>query len=195
LLYPLDRGHFDAQQDTFSSGVKKRQWFDASSRMVGTPIRPDQVLRLSEQLIDTVAELQQRGRVQSNAAMTAASGVTIRDPETVLEWSAALSPTQISFEEALEYVANLEIGGSGGWRLPTKEELKGLIDPTAVVDDPDASPYPLREPYNAQRSGYLHSGTEISSAQGGNLVMNVRNGHIFNGKGRDCYVRAVRGLV
>lgn len=25
--------------------------------------------------------------------------------------------------------------------------------------------------------------------------MNVRNGHIFNGKGCDCYVRAVRSLV
>ncbi len=24
--------------------------------------------------------------------------------------------------------------------------------------------------------------------------MNVRNGHIFNGKGYDCYVRAVRRL-
>jgi len=194
LLYPLGRGRFDAQQAVFSSTIKERQWLDVSSRITGTPVRPDQVLQLAEQIIDTLAELQHRRRVQTSAAESAASGLTIRDPDSGVEWSAALSPRALRFDEALKYVEGLALDGVGGWRLPTKSELESLIDPSAVVDDPKASPFPLRDPFNAQRSGYLHSGTEIGAPGDGNFVMNIRNGHIFNGKGLDCYVRAVRNL-
>jgi hypothetical protein len=194
LLYPLDRGRFDAQQEAFANAIKERQWLDVSSRIAGTPVRPDQVLQLAEQIIDTLAELQHRRRAQTSATTTAASKLTIRDRGTGLDWSAALSQRPLSYDEALQYVEELESERAGGWRLPTKSELEALIDPSALVDDPKASPFPLRDPFSAQRSGYLHSGTEIGPAGEGNWVMNVRNGHIFNGKGVVCYVRAVRSL-
>lgn len=194
LLYPLNRGRFTQQQEAFSADVKKRQWLDVSSQLEGSPIRPDQVRDLTEQLIDTLAELEQRRRRSSSAASSAIAGVTIRDPQLGIEWSAGLSPTTMSFEDALKYVAELKIGGSGGWRLSTKAELKAIIDPIAISTDLTANPFPLREPFNVQRFGHLHSGTLVPFPHEGNYVMNVRNGHIFNGKGFKCYVRAVRDL-
>jgi hypothetical protein len=194
LLFPLDRGRFSDHEQAFSTLAAQRQWLDASSRLEGSPVRPDQVRQLAEQLIDTVAELEQRRRRSMGAALTAASGITILDPRLGLEWAASLSPTEMSFEEAQKYVDDLEISGLRGWRLPTRTELESIIDPAGLTDDPEASPFPLREPFNAQRSGRLHSGTFIDDPDGnrGHWVMNVRNGHIFNGSGADAYVRAVR---
>lgn len=201
LLYPLDRGQFNDTQQAFSALVHRRQWLDASSRLEGSPIRSDQVRALSEQLIDTMSELQQRRRPALVAIANEASGITIHDPATGLEWAATLSSVEMSFSKARKYVKELKIGDTSGWRLPTRAELEGIIDWSLVVRDddgsidPHVSPYPLREPFNAQRSGYLHSGTLIDDKLArGNFIMNVRNGHIFNGKGRDCFVRAVRGI-
>jgi hypothetical protein len=194
LLYPLDRGRFNTEQQSFAALIKQRQWLDVSSRIEGNPIRTDQVRLIAEQLIDTIGELEQRGRRPVAAISSAALGTTIRDPASGLEWSASLSPVEMGFEGALKYASELSIGGLGGWRLPTKAELETIIDRKALVKDPNASPFPLREPFNAQRSGYLHSGTLVASSARGNFVMNVRNGHIFNGEGFESYVRAVRRL-
>lgn len=190
LFLPLDRGRFNSRQKCLSSDIKTRQWLDASSQLEGNPIRPDQVRHLAEQIIDTIAALEQRKRMSISAATD--SGATIDDGITGLEWSGTLSAKEMSFDEARRYVSNLETGGKRGWRLPTKPELESILDHSAMVDDPKASPFPLREPFNSQRFGYLHSGTLIGT---GNFIMNTRNGHIFNGKGYDCYVRAVRDVV
>lgn len=189
LLFPLDRGYFNDEEVAFSVGVRERQWLDVSSQLQGNPIRPDQVRHLAERLIDTIAELEQRIRREDTSP--SASLTTIRDPLSGLEWCGSLSSTDMSFEKALAYVAELDIGGRD-WRLPTMQELESLLDSTALVDDPKASPFPLKEPFNAQRSGYLHSGTLVKEGGKENYVMNVRNGHIFNGAGYECYVRAVR---
>jgi hypothetical protein len=195
LLYPLDRGQFDEDQSAFAALIRERQMLDVSSQLEGTPLRPDQLRRLAENVIDTLAELTSRPRSEARAAASAAIGITIRDPALEIEWSAGLSPYEMSFNEALNYVAQLEIRGSGGWRLPTKAELEGTIDPSELSDDPTATPVPLREPFNAQRSGYLHSGTLVfDDPEDGNYVMRVQNGHVFNGKGYNCLVRAVRDL-
>lgn len=193
LLHPLDRGAFDESQRAFAESVKARQWLDASSQLMGTPIRPDQIRRLVEGLIDAASEIQHRRRVHETFAASAESGITIRDPIAGVEWTAALSPFPLTFDEAREYVDGLDIGGHRDWRLPTSDELESLIDPAALVDDPDAAPFPLREPFNAQRAGYLQSGTPVGAHEG-HWVMNVRNGHVFNGHGVECFVRAVRDL-
>jgi hypothetical protein len=195
LLYPLDRGRFDENQRAFAALIRERQMLDVSSQLEGTPLRPDQLRRLAENVIDSLAELTSRPRSEARAAVSAAAGTTIRDPALGIEWSAGVSPHEMGFDEALEYVAQLEIRNSSGWRLPTKSELESIIDHAALRDDPTAAPVPLREPFNAQRTGYLHSGTPVfDNPEDGNWVMRVQNGHIFNGKDRDCSVRAVRDL-
>lgn len=195
LLYPLDRGQFDEDQRAFAARIQERQMLDVSSQVEGTPMRPDQLRRLAENVIDTLAELTSRPLSEARAAASAAAGTTIRDPALGIEWSASISPYEMSFSEALDYAAQLEIGNLGDWRLPTRAELESTIDPSALSDDPEATPVPLREPFNAQRNGYLHSGTPVfDDPDDGNWVMRVQNGHIFNGKDRNCSVRAVRDL-
>lgn len=52
---------------------------------------------------------------------------------------------------------------------------------------------PLYGPFLAE-DGYLFSGTLVDGYDDAPWIMNLRNGHIFNGKGRAAYVRAVRDL-
>jgi hypothetical protein len=83
----------------------------------------------------------------------------------------------------------------GNGRLPTEAELRSLIDQEALSQDPKASPFPLKEPFNSQRSGYLFSGEAVPGHdEDSPFIMNVRNGHIFNGQGYEAYVRAVRTI-
>ena len=198
LLFPLDRGRFDQQQRSFVEVVRRRQWLDVSSQLDGPPIRPEQVRTLVESLIDTEAELETRRHRLETKTANAADGFTIHDPGRGIEWAASLSLEPFLFDEALDYVKQLRVGDTDGWRLPTRDELESLIDPALLAeteDDPTASPYPLREPFNAQRYGVLHSGTPVGDEYEGHWVMNVRNGHIYNGHLEKAYVRAVRDLI
>jgi hypothetical protein len=196
LLYPLDRGRFDGTEAGFASNVKQRQWLDVSSRLEGTPLRPQQLRQLVESLLDIDAETKARSRSNTQRLRNAPVSSTIIDHRTMLEWAAELSSAEMSIDEAFEYIRQLNSDGSDQWRLPSKLELEALIDPDALDKDSKASPYPLRPPFNAQRFGYLHSSTYIDPANKsyGNYVMNVRNGHLFNGKGYACYVRPVRNV-
>ena len=197
LLYPLDRGRFDQEQTEFANTIKRRQWMDVSSQVDGTPIRPQQVRELAESLIDVDSETKIRRRnVAAHVNPAKTSSNTIRDTLAGLEWTAELSSEELSFEEAREYVERLDAQGGGAWRLPTRQELQTIIDPASMDENPDAAPFPLKPPFNAQRFGYLHSSTfiDLKNRSYGNFILNVRNGHIFNGKGYSCFVRAVRDL-
>lgn len=196
LLYPLERGRFGDDEKSFVAQVKRRHWLDVSSQIEGTPLRPSQLRELTESLIDTDAEIKIRERNVSTPSIRHRIISTVQDSILQIEWAAELSLQQLTIDEALGYVAQLDSANGTPWRLPTKQELASLIEPNAVSKDPKASPFPLRPPFNAQRFGLLHSGTYVDlDPQRGNFVMNVRNGHIFNGKGNRCFVRAVRPLV
>lgn len=189
LLYPLNRGRFDESGCAFAERVKMRQWSDLSSQLDGTPIRQHQVRQIAEQLIDSIADLARKTRQLKLPKLVSPSVQTIRDSTTGLEWSASLSNEEMSFDEAVNHAKHFAVDG---WRLPTMSELKSILDIDSIVEDPEASPYPLREPFNSQRFGYLHSGTTIRGS--GHYIMNVRNGHLFNGKGYAGYVRLVRAM-
>lgn len=194
LLYPLQRGRFDAAEREFAAAIAERQWLDVTSQVDRTPIRHDQVRQLAEQIIDTVIEMETSRRHVYAAEASIAAGTTIRDPSSGLEWTASLSPTELTVDEARRYVADLHVAGNSDWRLPTRADLETLIDPTLIDEAPDADPFPFRDPFG-QRFGYLQSGTPVSTSPGaGHFVMNARNGHIFNGLGYRCWVRAVRDL-
>lgn len=194
LLYPLDRGRFGESEQEFARAVEKRQWLDVSSRSASATPRPEQVRLVAEQIIDATSDLQHRLRSASRGHVTRTAETTIRDRESRIEWAAELSPVPMGIDDVPQYLHALSAQGSRGWRLPTREELESIIDQDAVVEGSEASPYPLREPFNAQRSGYLHSSTPVG-AYTGNYIMNVRNGHIFNGHGYEAFVRAVRDIA
>ena len=123
------------------------------------------------------------------------TGLIIIDHKNNIMWSAGFSSKRMPFAEAEEYIRNVTLGGFVDWRLPTEGELKSLVDPNPFRLQPQDKTCPLVPPFNARRFGYLHSGTLVSSSKdGGNFIMNIRNGHIFNGLGYKAYVCIVRNI-
>jgi TIR domain len=117
LLYPLDRGRFSSDEEAFVAQVKQRQWFDASSKLDGTPIRREQVRSLAETLIDTVGSIRARRRTVEKGIAASASlhQPTIIDALTGLEWSGNISPREMTIGEARAYVAALPAEKGGQW--------------------------------------------------------------------------------
>lgn len=191
MLHPLDRARFSDNERRVVEDARERQWKDFSSESLQTPINFRLVTRLTETIIDNLYELE---AATSTVDAHATTGIIIIDTKTNLIWSGVTSPQEITFAEAKSYVRAFKLGGYSDWRLPTKKELKTLLDPLLLIEDPKSSPFPLREPFRTQRWGYLHSGTLVPPpyGEGANWIMNVRNGHIFNGKGYKAFVRPVR---
>ena len=59
-------------------------------------------------------------------------GETVRDTGTGLVWQRGLSPTGLDFATATQHCADLVLGDSADWRLPTLTELETLVDDSRV---------------------------------------------------------------
>lgn len=53
---------------------------------------------------------------------------TVWDQRTNLLWAAGDNGANVNWQEAKDYCDNYNGGGYSGWRMPTKDELKGLYD-------------------------------------------------------------------
>jgi len=62
------------------------------------------------------------------------SNGALLDTKTGLQWTPDLMKRDITWDEAKEYVAQLNYGGFSDWRLPTRAELKSLYDPSIKAD-------------------------------------------------------------
>lgn len=67
----------------------------------------------------------------------------VLDRETQLVWQRTPDATKRVWGAALSSCYGSRVGGRGGWRLPTMEELTSLIDPTQK-----SPPLPLGHPFN-----------------------------------------------
>ena len=117
------------------------------------------------------------------------SNEAVLDRETGLVWQREASDTTYDWYDAKYYCYNTNIGGRGGWRLPSVEELRTLIDPT--------------ESYPALPEGHLFTNTNLqftywsSTTYTSNTLYAWRvyfgNGNVFGTKkSYNYYVRAVR---
>ena len=59
-------------------------------------------------------------------------GDAVLDWETGLVWEKSPGTELKDWDSAVLYAYNKNVGGRGGWRLPTVEELRSLIDPTQL---------------------------------------------------------------
>lgn len=67
---------------------------------------------------------------------------TITDNNTGFMWQQTSEFDRISFDEALEYVENLELGGYDDWRLPTIDELYSIANfDGELLLEGDSTPY------------------------------------------------------
>jgi hypothetical protein len=192
VLYPLDRGRFSELETNFVKVTMRRQWRDVSSKIRNAYVRTEQVRGITEDMIDVLSSLQQLARNAAPEVKSIKPVLTIVEIETGLEWS-PLSSKEYLIQDADEYIKTLPSNRDRPWRLPTCRELESLVEVSALDPDPRANPYPLRQPFNSQRFGYLLSGEVVlGNPPDATYIMNVSNGHIFNGYGNKCYVRAVR---
>jgi hypothetical protein len=72
--------------------------------------------------------LSQRGRADAPVGQFVVNGAVVTDTKTGLIWQKALGMTEVTFDDAQTYCANLTLGGSSAWRAPSIKELQTLAD-------------------------------------------------------------------
>jgi Protein of unknown function (DUF1566) len=60
----------------------------------------------------------------------------VLDRETGLVWEKTLEVTTLSWSEAQNACISKNVGGRGGWKLPSIQELRSLMDPTVPFPGP-----------------------------------------------------------
>ncbi|MCA9774729.1 MAG: DUF1566 domain-containing protein, partial [Myxococcales bacterium] len=116
----------------------------------GHALRRALPVRLDDRALALIRSPETRARQAERIAAARAAGTrfvdlgdgTVRDTRTGLEWAARDNGTPVDWREAVEYAKVFRQGGRYDWRLPTLEELRGLLDPHAT------------EPF-WKRAGYL----------------------------------------
>jgi hypothetical protein len=73
-------------------------------------------------------EQQERERVARELATP-----TWTDPVTGLIWTKKDNGSDVTWKQATDYCRNLQLAGHSGWRLPTLDELQGIVDQNADV--------------------------------------------------------------
>ncbi|MBF0509753.1 MAG: DUF1566 domain-containing protein [Deltaproteobacteria bacterium] len=87
---------------------------------------------------------------------------TVTDMRTQLMWAQEVPDMSFTQAQALEYCRKLTFGGHNDWRLPSREELEGIVDTTNWLGDGTVAldkncfklpPQPGRQCWSATLSG------------------------------------------
>jgi hypothetical protein len=96
----------------------------------------------------------------------------VLDKETGLVWERKPNKEAVPWPNARLMCAQKAVGGRGGWRLPTFNELASLVDP--AVTDPTLVRLPAGHPFiDVQAAGYW-SATVFSGEPGFSLIVEFR---------------------
>jgi hypothetical protein len=107
---------------------------------------------------------------------------------TKIDWAPKLSKPELEWSAADGYCRGL----GSGWRLPTRAEIETLL----VTPSEPESAYRPGLPLKLPSQGYLWTGEWVSEErQGQPWIMNLSNGHVFNGSGRRGYAWCVRSAA
>jgi hypothetical protein len=70
-------------------------------------------------------------RAQNQTPANAPPPVGWTDPATGMTWTTEDNGSDVNWNQAITYCANLRLGGYSDWRLPTIDELQGIYDVNA----------------------------------------------------------------
>ncbi|MGD9731581.1 MAG: DUF1566 domain-containing protein [Desulfamplus sp.] len=113
---------------------------------------------------------------------------TVTDSATGLMWQQDTSDNYMTWEEALSYCKNLNLGGYSDWRLPTIRELKTIVDYSRYYPAIDINIF-----NNTFVSFYWSSTTNSYSTYDAWGVYFSSGSYSYSNKHGYYYVRAVRG--
>jgi hypothetical protein len=120
--------------------------------------------------------------------LTNMSSAAVLDRETGLVWEQSPSTSTFTWADAQVQCMDLTKGGRDGWRLPTIQDLKSLIDRTQSPTLPSGHPFS-----NVQPANYW-SATTTATVAGSAWFLNFFNGGSFaESMINDLYVWCVRG--
>jgi hypothetical protein len=117
-------------------------------------------------------------------------GAAVLDRETGLVWERSPSASSFSWYAAHDHCINLNVGSRGGWRLPTVQELRSLVDPTV----PAVPALPTGHPFaNVQAAPYVYwSATDADAVYAWFVTFQDRVGGL-SGKANQSLAWCVRG--
>ncbi len=130
---------------------------------------------------------------------------TITDGHTGLTWQQVPSDASFTWQEAVDYVDGLELGGHDDWRLPSAKELWSIADFSSSWPYLDTDYFSLASGEVTKDEQYWTSTTYVgTTVEGGDdavFGVNAVTGHIkayaaeASGPIGGNYVRAVRGTA
>ena len=129
-------------------GGPTSDWFWTSTASAGEPSKawyvyfyfgyPD----VDEQTSEMALRCVRGGRAAPPGARYQITAETVRDVGTGLVWQRQAAPGHASFAEASQRCADLTLGDSADWRLPTLTELETLVDDTRTNPAIDTTAFP-----------------------------------------------------
>jgi hypothetical protein len=91
------------------------------------------------------------------------NNAAVLDRETGLVWERSPSTTPLTWYNALQACLNKSVGGRAGWKLPSIQELRSLVDPTTVNPAlPVGNPFTNIQFVTTVESPFYWSSTTIS---------------------------------
>jgi hypothetical protein len=114
----------------------------------------------------------------------------VEDHITGLAWQRHDDGVKRTWREAKAYCENMTLGGYSDWRLPTKKELKGILDYGAFRPVVDTAYFAYSHPSDAS---YWSSTTRISHTVSAWKVSFWDGQAHLSQEGEQNYVRAARG--
>jgi Protein of unknown function (DUF1566) len=124
----------------------------------------------------------------------------VLDKETGLVWERSPNKNVVAWPNARLMCAQKGVGGRGGWRLPTFNELASLVDP--AITDPTIPRLPAGHPFLDVQAASYWSATAFADEPGFALMVNFMfvagsdapiGVNDANTKGGQYHVWAVRG--
>lgn len=112
-------------------------------------------------------------------------GEAVLDKATGLVWARNINYLQkvVSWQDAMKFCQNLEIGGKTGWRLPTKDEFISVLDTSQSLPA-----FPVGHPFivtGVKSQGGAGTSTYWTSTEHGSDKQNAWIIHIRVGKVED----------
>lgn len=116
------------------------------------------------------------------------SNGTVTDTATGLTWQKATAPGTYTWEQALAYCEALTLGGRSDWRLPTRKELRSIVDYSRYNPAINTTYFP------DTAASWYWSSTTYAFYTNAAWGVGFDYGYDYHSYKRDSgYVRAVRG--